>query len=613
MPRGLRPSPRVSALLAAVAMMVVGAGCLSEKGERGPERADDAERVPGAIVVDFVDGTTKGEFDEWEKDWGVDLEFVSQQDTEDAITVAVGVEGIDQLLERIRTNDAVEAAEPMFVYRASFVPNDPGFPKQWNLKQIGAPEAWDASQGKGVVVAVLDTGIAYENYQEFRRVPDLAGTRFVEGYDFVNQDGHPNDDHGHGTHVAGTIAQATDNGEGVAGVAFKASLMPLKVLDHFGSGTSANIADAIRWAADHGARVLNLSLGGGARSEVVASAVRYARKKGAVVVCAAGNTGRGQVEYPAAYDDALAVGAVGPTGALAPYSAWGKALDLLAPGGDKSQGGDDSGIVQNTIDPRDVGRSVYASYQGTSMAAPHVAGVAALLFAQGAKSPDEVEKALYASATPMDGQSGWSERAGHGLLNAGKAMRALGAGTEAEAAAEPLRPATLAGVAWSPLWLALGTLCLVLLTIGRRERPGYLNILVTPAFLVPLLAATVGFFFVRWLASGATGVAGNVAEVASLPIPDWERIIFGRGKLANPLFYSALIPVVASVVAIKAKGLRSVVAGLAIGFAGFLAYAAWSRAPGLAYLPFSFLAIPWLVVNALICALLARAMLRREV
>src|SRR5919106_1002449 len=125
-----------------------------------------------------------------------------------------------------------------------------------------AEAAWDRSRGKGVIVAVLDTGIAWEDSGEFVRVPDLKGARFAKGYDFVNDDEGAHDDHGHGTHVAGTVAQVTHNREGVAGVAFEATLMPVKVLDHFGRGTAADISDAIRWAADHGAKVLNLSLGG---------------------------------------------------------------------------------------------------------------------------------------------------------------------------------------------------------------------------------------------------------------------------------------------------------------------------------------------------------------
>jgi serine protease len=477
-----------------------------------------------------------------------------------------------------------------------------------------------------VVVAVLDTGVAFEDHDDFRQVPDLRGTKFVDGYDFVNKDRHANDDHGHGTHVAGTIAQATNNGEGVAGVAFEAAIMPVKVLDHFGGGTSADIADAIRWAADHGANVINMSLGGGGRSAVMEKAVEYARKKGVVVVCAAGNGGRGIVEYPAAYPGSVAVAAVGPSGQRAPYSSWGKELDVAAPGGDKRQG-EEAGIIQNTIDPKDVSQAVYASYQGTSMATPHVAGVAALLFAAGAKGPDQVEKALFASAHPPKGATGWTDQYGHGVIDAEAALQALkklsGVSddvsellpTEVQIAQAPVE-VEASGVSafsygaldWKPFAFAAAMLAFVLLTLGRKERPGYLNVFASPGFLVPLALTTMGVFFVRWVAP-----AGELSTSITLPIPDWlNKIIFGRGSLANPLVYSALVPTVLSLIAIKVKGMRHAVGGVALGFAGILAYTVWANAPALSWLPFTFLAIPWLAVNALICLFVARAMLKRE-
>jgi serine protease len=162
------------------------------------------------------------------------------------------------------------------------------------------------------------------------------------------------------------------------------------------------------------------------------------------------------------------------------------------------------------------------------------------------------------------------------------------------------------------MWWALAFLALVLLTMRGRERPGYLNILFRPSFLIPLVLATVGVFFARSWFGGASGVAGDVVEAAYLPLPDWQRIIFGRGKMANPLFYSSLIPLLLSFLAIKYQGLRPAIGGLALGFAGFLTYAAWSKAPALAWMPFTFLAVPWLVVNTLICLIIARAMLKKE-
>ncbi|AGC45948.1 S8A family peptidase [Myxococcus stipitatus DSM 14675] len=582
---------------AALALAVtVAPACKSAESEAAsppPASLEAVDAVPHAIVVDFKDGTTPAEFDAWESDWGVDLELNSVESADEALTVAVGVDDVEGVLARIRQHPSVESAEPLMEVRASFTPNDPSYTRQWNLRMIDMPKAWERGRGKGVVVAVLDTGIAYEDHEDFKQVPDLQGVKFVPGYDFVNDDEHANDDHGHGTHVAGTIAQATNNGEGVAGVAFEATLMPVKVLNHFGGGNTADIADAIRFAADKGANVINLSLGGGGYSQVMASAVEYARKKGVTVVAAAGNGGRAQVEFPAAYPGAVAVSAVGPDGALAPYSSYGKELDIAAPGGDKRRG-DEGGILQNTIDPRDPSRAVYASYQGTSMATPHVAAVAAMLYGAGAKGPDEVEKALYAGAAKVADQA-WTEQYGHGLLNAEASLASLGGGMSR----------------WPPLYWALGLLAFVLLTLRGRERPGYLNALLRPAFLVPLVLSTVGVYFVRvWFAS-TEGVAGQVTQMISLPIPDWERIIFGRGAV-NPLFYSALIPIIVSLPAIGWKGLRPAVGGLALGFAGFLAYSAWAGAPALSWMPFAFLAKPWLGINTVLCLVVARAMLKKD-
>jgi serine protease len=601
------------------------------------------------IVVDFKDGTTQAQIDEIEKSWGVDLSLEDEEEGQDSAITVGEFEGEEEaLLAKIRENELVEVAEPLMTYSIGpellqplpgypdsipfktdsdgFVPDDPLFAKQWNLNMIHMPTAWNITRGKGVIVAVLDTGIAYENRDDFRQVPDLKGAKFADGYDFVNDDTHPNDDHGHGTHVAGTIAQKTNNGEGVAGVAFEATLMPIKVLDHFGSGSSAAISDAIRWAADHGAKVINMSLGGGGRSEVMAHAVEYARAHGCVVVCAAGNGGRGIVEFPGAYPGSVAVGSVGPNGDKAPYSSWGKELDIAAPGGDKSMG-EEAGIIQNTIDPEDVSKNVYASYQGTSMATPHVAGVAALLWANGAKNVDQVEKALFASAHPAKGMKGWSEQFGHGILDADAALKAVKKSEVSELLPNEMQLAQTDSVAdsqstgddtmgiysfssvnWYSLVWAAGLLAFVLLTLTKKERPGYLNVLVSPGFLIPMVLCTMGAFFVQYVASPTA-----ITTMISLPIPEWlNKIIFGRGNLANPLVYSALIPIVMSVFAIGIKSIRPMVGGVAIGFASILAYTIWSQAPGLSWLPFKFLAIPWLGINALVCLFVARAMLKKE-
>jgi subtilisin family serine protease len=299
-------------------------------------------------------------------------------------------------------------------------PNDPRYAEQWNFQMVGAEAAWKRSRGTGVVVAVIDTGVSGTSTGKGQACRDFGSTTFTAGYDFVNRDTDPYDDHGHGTHVAGTIAEATNNSEGVAGLAYGATIMPLKVLSASGSGTSADIADAIRWAADKGANVINMSLGSPFPDAVIRSACTYAFKKGVVIVAAAGNSGKQGVGYPAAYSECIAVSSVGPSGKLAGYSSWGKQVVLAAPGGDiggYSDRDESAGILQNTNLPVEYGGQGdgYYAFQGTSMASPHVAAAAALVMAQGIKDPIKVRKALTESAAKVTG--GDVKKYGAGILN----------------------------------------------------------------------------------------------------------------------------------------------------------------------------------------------------
>ncbi len=308
-------------------------------------------------------------------------------------------------------------------------PNDPYFNLQWNMTAIQVPQAWDISGGQGVLVAVLDSGIAYEDFDRYQQAPDLSSTRFVPGYDFLNNDSHANDDGGHGTHVAGTIAQSTDNGVGVTGVAFGATLMPIKVLDSRGQGSFDALAQGIMYAADQGARVINLSLSSRESSQLLADAIAYAVGKGTLVVAAAGNSG-GAVEYPAAYDDVLAVGSVEFQQDRARYSNFGPQVDVVAPGGDtaadRNGDGYPDGILQQTFRGNDPTNFALYYLEGTSMAAPHVSGLAAMLFALNPTATvDQVRHAIESTALDL-GPSGRDNDYGYGLVQAVSALAAMG-------------------------------------------------------------------------------------------------------------------------------------------------------------------------------------------
>lgn len=395
------------------------------------------------IVVDLNENTTSSaEIAALEKRFQIDLEPNSPQAHRALLMVAsVPSERMGKVLRGLQGEPDVEAAEPNYLYRLYWEPNDPLYAKQWNFRLVGMEEAWEVGRGEGVIVAVIDTGVAYEDYKEFRQASDLKGTQFVPGYNFVANNPHPNDDHGHGTHVAGTIAQTTNNGYGVAGIAFRCRIMPLKVLNRAGMGTLSDIADAIRFAADHGAQVINMSLGGPMYSRILENACKYAFRKGVTLVCAAGNESTHRVSYPARFGVCLGVGAVGPDKRRAFYSNYGEGLDLVAPGGNK-QLGEEAGILQNTVLPGE-GDGFYW-FQGTSMAAPHVAGVAALVIGLGVREPEKVRQILLETASPV----GSPEEYGAGLLNAAAAVRRAKALVAGQRLAET--PPSPQAKAWAP-------------------------------------------------------------------------------------------------------------------------------------------------------------------
>lgn len=309
--------------------------------------------------------------------------------------IAVRPDRLSAIAEELRRTEVFSVIEPDYV--ASIAgPDDPLYGDQWGVARISAPLAWSLTTGDGVIVAVIDTGVDATH-------PDLAGQVLAEGYDFVNADADPMDDHGHGTRMSGIVAALTGNGLGGVGVAPDAKLLPIKVLDEDGYGTYSEVASGILYAADHGARVLNLSLSGSSPSQVLQNAVDYATARGAVVVAAAGNYASSLPAYPAASGDTVAVSAVDAGGAHPSFSNYGLWIDVAGPGVD---------IVTTSLG------GTYASTTGTSPAAAFASGVFALLLAaEPALTPEKAVERVQLGATDL-GLPGWDRYFGWGVVDA---------------------------------------------------------------------------------------------------------------------------------------------------------------------------------------------------
>lgn len=357
-------------------------------------------------------------------------------------------------VKALRKRADVASADLNYIRRASAVPSDPYYPRQWHYPLISLPAAWDVSNGQNTVVAVIDTGVLLNH-------PDLQG-QFVDGYDFISNPNVANDGNGidanaddpgdnpggshsyHGTHVAGTIAATSNNPIGGAGVAWNAKIMPLRVLG-VGGGTDYDIIQAMRYAArlsnDSGtlptrkADVINLSLGGSGSSSAAQLTVNEVRNAGVIIVAAAGNEKSHDAFYPAAYQGVVSVSAVDTQKHLAPYSNYGSSIDIAAPGGDtsKDRNGDGftDGILSTLASGDAAGNNLaytYQYYQGTSMATPHVAGVIALMKeVNPALTPSDFDSLLSEGKLTEDiGRDGRDDQFGHGLINAQLAVGAAG-------------------------------------------------------------------------------------------------------------------------------------------------------------------------------------------
>ncbi len=324
----------------------------------GSAVAQSAGYVPGEVLVKFKPGYAMSEFVASRQLNAVKVESVAGIGVSRMLLPA-GM-SVERAIQFYRSNPAVEFAEPNGIVSAYLVPNDTNYNSQWALPKIAAPSGWNLSTGStSVIIAIVDTGVSTTH-------PDLA-SKLVAGKSFISGVASTNDDNGHGSHCAGIAAAVTNNARGVAGVGWNCRVMPVKVLNGSGSGTMSGVASGITWAAQNGAKVISLSLGGGS-SSTLQSAVNSAWSMGAVVVAAAGNSSSQTPSYPAGYTNAIAVGSTTSTDARSSFSNYGSSwVDVAAPG---------SSIYSTYKGTQ------YATMSGTSMATPHVAGLAGLIWSK---------------------------------------------------------------------------------------------------------------------------------------------------------------------------------------------------------------------------------------
>lgn len=398
------------------------------------------EFVADQLLVKFKAGITPDQATSLHRQYGA-LELRRIEKVGVSVLKITSGDPVQAVVNRYRADPAVQYAEPNFYRylnavpfgpRPQAVPNDQYYNLQWHYVNVNLPGAWDVTTGSSlVVVAVIDSGILFSH-------PDLVGVT-VQGYDFVDNDTNPEDpgcegpsDFSHGAHVAGTIAAATNNVLGVAGVNWggpgKTKIMPLRIFGNYGgvcTATTEDIIAAIQYAADRSARVINMSFGGGPFSQFEQDAVTYAYNTGVILIASAGNSNTSALMYPVCYANVVGVSATDYANNKAWYSNYGSCIDLAAPGGDTladlNGDGYKDGVLSTTGATAATPPYRYIFEQGTSMAAPHVAGLAALLISKGVTGPLNIQNVMQSSATDLGG-SGWDSIYGWGLINAAAAV-----------------------------------------------------------------------------------------------------------------------------------------------------------------------------------------------
>lgn len=399
----------VTAIILVVTSLLVPSGLAQEP----PPPVQPPAFAPGELLVKFKPGISALSAQGSLNTAGLQPLEVFPQGNVIRLEVPPGQE-LAKMAELMARGD-VEVAEPNYIaYALDTLPNDSFYSNQWGLTKIGAPAAWDITTGgSNVVIAVVDTGIDLSH-------PDFSCSgKLLPGWDFVHDSGFPDDDHGHGSHVAGIAAACANNGAGITGLAWGARLLPVKVLDSLGNGYYSNVAEGIRYAADQGARIINLSLGGPSTSVILEDAIQYAYNRGALVVAAAGNCAVGgwgcgstlnPIFYPAAYPTVLAVAATDENDNRASFSEYHPYVAVAAPGLD----------IYSTFKDGE-----YTSLSGTSMATPYVSGLAALIWSlDPSSSRDQVRSVMETTADDL-GSPGKDDYFGYGRINARRALAQL--------------------------------------------------------------------------------------------------------------------------------------------------------------------------------------------
>ena len=413
----------ISIILASIFLLSVTLPVAAQEPEP-PKTSDAGEVVPGEVIVKWRD-TARGPDIARARGLAVVAELGGPGNGMPALLSTEGRE-VDEVLAELRADPAVEYAEPNYVVHlveegsvAAVPVNDPKTAGQYSLDQMRVRDAWSLSKGGSGVVAVLDTGVQ-ANHR------DLAG-RVLPGYDFVNGDSNAADDNGHGTWVAGIIAANANDAYGIAGVSWTDKILPVKVMTREGTGDTADLTSGITWAANHGATVINMSVGGFPASQYVQDAVNFAWNKGAVLVGAAGNNGRQEAFYPASFANVVSVSATQVNDEFASWSSYGSKVDVSAPGASVQT---TNCTVCTYADHNTWGEHTYIS--GTSFATPNVVGVVALIRARyPSYTPAQVVSRLVGTVDDL-GYAGFDDRYGRGRVNA---YRALGASVSAPARA----------------------------------------------------------------------------------------------------------------------------------------------------------------------------------